>query len=332
MNLQQRISSLVQLGAHMAGNNEEWMAVREKASRANGWFTPEFIDLAAGNIVRQFLQETTLTRFAAQYAVGDSPTNPRTVGIVMAGNIPLVGFHDWLCTYLTGHKAVVKPSSKDDILFRHLIGVLGQIEPKSTPYTLFTDVLKGADAYIATGSNNSGRYFDYYFARFPHIIRRNRSSAALLTRKESREELDRLADDIHLYFGMGCRNVTRLYVPEGYDFVPLLESFEKYRYFFDHPKFRSNYDYQLAIRILNKEFYMTRDTMILVENPSLFAPVSVVHYTHYSDPEAVKEELRQNSDLQCLTGTPEFPFGIAQEPRISDFADGVDTMKFLQEL
>lgn len=332
MQLQQRIELLVQLGAYMKSENEDWLLAKEKASRANGWFEPVFIDRAVNTIANAFLDKEKLKNWIAGYALPETNPNPKTVGIVMAGNIPLVGFHDWLCVFITGHHALVKTSSKDEILFPHLINWLIGIEPALEAEIRFETLLKGADAYIATGSNNSARYFELYFSKYPHIIRRNRTSVAILTGKETPEELSCLADDIHLYFGMGCRNVTKIFVPEEYDFVPLLKSFEPYRYFFDHPKFRSNYDYQLAIRILNKQFYMTRDTVVLVESPALFAPVAVLHYNHYSDAAKVKEELRTQEDLQCLVGTEEFPFGVAQQPSLSDYADGVDTLKFLQGL
>jgi len=193
-------------------------------------------------------------------------------------------------------------------------------------------MLKGCDAYIATGSNNSARYFDYYFSKYPHIIRRNRSSVAILDGTETAIELERLADDVHLYFGLGCRNVTKLLVPAGYDFVPLLEAARKYARFADHNKYRNNYDYQLALLLLNSRFYMTNESLLLVESEAVFSPVSQLNYGFYTDRAALLPSLKNNPDIQCIVGKGFIPFGQAQSPALGDFADGVDTLRFLAGL
>ena len=193
-------------------------------------------------------------------------------------------------------------------------------------------MLKNCDAYIATGSNNSARYFEYYFKKYPHIIRRNRTSVAVLDGDETRKELDNLADDVHLYFGMGCRNVTKIFVPNDYDFVTLLDSFKKYNYFKDHHKYRNNYDYYLTLHILNRNFYMTNESIILVENPSIFSPISQLNYEFYTDKGQVRKTLESLEDLQCAVGHDYIPFGQAQLPSLTDYADGIDTVKFLTEL
>ena len=191
-------------------------------------------------------------------------------------------------------------------------------------------MLKGCDAYIATGSNNSARYFDYYFSKYPHIIRRNRTSVAILTGYESAAELDKLADDVNLYYGLGCRNVTKIYVPENYDFVPLLASFKKYIDFADHNKYKNNYDYQLAILLLNNKYYMTNGAILLVENEAFFSAISQLHYEFYTgDPATISAGLQNNRDIQCVIGNGYINFGQAQSPGLADFADGVDTMGFL---
>lgn len=331
MNLQQRIALLVKLGGYMTGNEPGWAEAKERALQKNPWFNELFTANAIAGIAG-WLEEEKLTASAGNYQLPEENSNPATVGIVMAGNIPLVGFHDWLCVFMTGHIARVKLSSKDDVLLPHLVQWLEEQAPEIKGQTRFEETLKGADAYIATGSNNSARYFDQYFGKFPNIIRKNRTSAAILTGEESPEELNALAADIHLYFGMGCRNVTKLFVPENYDFLPLLEAFEPYAWFFDHPKFRSNFDYHLAVRILNKEYFMTKNTMLLVENKSLFAPISVLHYEFYRAPNAVIDALEESEELQCLVGRNHIPFGKAQAPDLADYADGVDTMAFLKAL
>jgi hypothetical protein len=197
---------------------------------------------------------------------------------------------------------------------------------------MFGDMLKDCDAYIATGSNNTGRYFEYYFSRFPNIIRRNRTSAAILTGRESAADLEGLADDMLMYFGLGCRNVSKLYVPEGYDFIPLLRALDKYKWMEDHNKFRNNYEYHLSLHILNNKYYMTNGTVLLVEDKSLFSAISQVHYQYYTGDWPGEDILPAHDDLQCLVPTGTGGFGKAQAPALDQFADGVDTMKFLVHL
>lgn len=330
MNFQQRIGLLIRLGEYITSNAVEWQQAKEKASHENGWFIPAFTDLAAANIVSSFLQKDALEAFAAQYKVPEKQPSPKTVGLVMAGNIPLVGFHDLLCVFLSGHRAQIKLSSKDKVLLWHLVQQLYDWEPAVQKCISFGEILKGCDAYIATGSNNSARYFDYYFAKYPHIIRRNRTSVAILTGYESSIELEQLADDVNLYFGLGCRNVTRLFVPHQYNFEPLLQAMNKYHYFIDHNKYKNNYDYQLAIQLLNNQYYMTNGSVLLVANESLFSPISQLHYSFYDDEGLLAEALKEDSNVQCIVGIEYTPFGQAQFPALTDYADGVDTMQFLR--
>lgn len=332
MNLQQRIALLDQLGQYMRSNDEEWMAIKERASRENGWFTPEFVELASTQIAEAFLQKSILEKWVASYQLPGENTAPKSVGIVMAGNIPMVGFHDLLCVFITGHKAVVKTSSKDKILIPHLAQKMTEWNNEVTHLISFADRLAGCDAYIATGSNNSAGYFDYYFRKYPHIIRRNRTSVAILNGEETQAELEQLADDVHLFFGLGCRNVTKFYVPEGYNFEALLSAFRKYNYMFDHHKYKNNFDYNLALHLLNNKFYMSNDSILLVEDASVFSPISQLNYEFYKDQAALSNELNTNDDLQCIVGQHHIPFGKAQQPEVDDYADGVDTVAFLKEL
>ncbi|BAV08278.1 hypothetical protein SAMN05421788_11286 [Filimonas lacunae] len=332
MNLQDRIELLVKLGNYLHQNGVEWQAATEKASRNNAWFAPEFIKLAADNIASQFLQQEKLQRWAAHYQVPNQQPAPKTVGIVMAGNIPMVGFHDFLCVFIQGHKAKIKLSSKDEILIPHLVNLLEQWDNRLADYFTFADIIKGCDAYIATGSNNTGRYFEYYFSKYPHIIRRNRTSVAIIDGSESEQELALLAGDIQLYFGMGCRNITQLFVPQGYDFIPLLEALKAYDYVADNHKYKHNFDYHLALLIMNSKFYMNNGSVILAENVSPFSPVSQIHYQFYDNKAVIEEQLQTSSDIQCITGHGHIPFGSAQQPSLADYADGVDTMEFLAKL
>lgn len=332
MNLQQRIDLLVKLGSYLASNTEELEHAKLQAHRQNGWFTMAFIDTAIDNITTRFLQRDTLEAWAKQYNIPQHNNNSKTVGVVMAGNIPLVGFHDLLCVFICGHKATVKLSSKDAVLIPHIVKKLGEWNDEIQQLVTFAEILKGCDAYIATGSNNAARYFDYYFGKFPNIIRRNRTSVAVLDGTETPAELSLLADDIQLYFGLGCRNITKLYVPKDYDFIPLLNALKSYSYFTDLHKYKNNFDYHLALLLMNSKYYMSNDSIILTEHTSPFSPVSQVHYEFYNNSDEVKTAIAGNDDIQCAVGHGYLPFGEAQSPSLTDYADGVDTMTFLARL
>lgn len=312
----------------MQSTDPAWLETKERAFVLNHWFVPLFLDQAVDNIARQFLQPSLLEAWTARYpGLENHPS--RNVGIAMAGNIPLVGFHDFLCVFVSGHRQTIKPSSKDNVLLPHLVGKLREWAPTLADQVVFSDMLKGCDAYIATGSNNSARYFEYYFGKYPSIVRRNRTSVAILDGTETAEELDRLADDIHLYFGLGCRNVTKIYVPGGYDFIPLLEAMRRYAWVFDHHKYRNNYDYQLAIYLMNNKFYMTNDSIVLLENEDLFSPIGTLYYEYYEYKENIVAAARSHPDVQCIVGHGGLAFGAAQRPLLEDYADGVDTLAFL---
>lgn len=311
----------------MSSADPAWLEAKERAFALNHWFVPEFTDLAVGNIVNHFLQPSLLDTWTARYpGLGKGPA--RNVGVVMAGNIPLVGFHDFLSVFVSGHRQTIKLSSKDNVLLPHLVGMLREWAPELASTIVFSDLLKGCDAYIATGSNNSARYFEYYFGRYPSLIRRNRTSVAVLDGSETPGELDKLADDIHQYFGLGCRNVTKIYVPTGYDFIPLLSSLKRYSWFFDHHKYKNNYDYQLAIYLMNNQFYMTNDSIVLLEHKDLFSPIGTLYYEYYQ----YQPSLAGNPDVQCVVGHGGLPFGAAQQPLLEDYADGVDTLAFLAKI
>jgi hypothetical protein len=345
MNLEQRIDLLVKLGNYCKSDAPGWVSARHRAHAVNGWFTPEFIQLAIRQIADEFLQKDKLTEWARKYDLLSENPAPKTVGLTMAGNIPLVGFHDFMSIFLSGHRQLIKPSSRDEVLIKHLIEVLGSYDPGVPSLVSIAERLNGCYAYIATGSNNSARYFDYYFGKYPHIIRRNRTSVAVLTGLESHQDLDRLADDVYQYFGLGCRNVTKLYLPEKYDFLSLLESFRRYNHLADLSKYKNNYDYQLAILLLNKKYYMTNESILLVEETSPFSPISVLHYEYYRPDTDPIPGLMASEDIQCIIGGKQQTghngstahnqltgFGMAQQPSLMDYADGVDTMEFLRSL
>jgi len=330
MNLQARIEHFFTLGeTFFDPQNEPFQLAKQKAFQQNSWFLPVFMDHATSQIKQSFLSLEALKHWANSYpSLSDTPTGKK-VGIVMAGNIPLVGFHDLLSTLIAGHTAVVKLSSKDTVLMKYVIDSLIEINPAFQDLIIEQEQLKNCDAYIATGSNNTGRYFEQYFGKYPHIIRKNKTSIAILDGHETKAELDLLADDMLLYFGMGCRNVTQIWVPEGYDFIPLLEAMKKYNYLGDEHKYKHNYDYQLALLMMNRQFYMDTGGILLSENPSPFAALSQIHYQFYTPG---KLPTIDSSEIQCIVGQNGIALGGPQKPNLSDYADGVDTLEFLSTI
>jgi hypothetical protein len=328
MNLAERITLMVNLGKYLLEDNEELKLVKQKAYEKNKWFTEEFIDYAFKNISTHFLDQEKLEKWVHYYHIDDN-IHPQKIGIVMAGNIPLVGFHDFLCVFITGHHQMIKLSDKDEVLMKHLIEKMEEWNPKVKAVIKTAEMLKDCDAYIATGSNNSSRYFHLYFGKYPSIIRGNKTSIAILNGNETLGDLACLADDVYIYFGLGCRNVTKILMPKEYNFETLLNAFKKYNYFSDITKYRNNYDYNLALLIMNNKFYITNDSIILYENENIFSPVSVLHYSFYENEKNILDELSKNENVQCIVGKGQIPFGKSQEPGLFDYADGVDTMQFL---
>jgi hypothetical protein len=332
MHLRDRIQLFVELGKYMESDHDDWVSAKHKAYQENNWFEPEFINLAVKNIVSEFLDEQKLNSWTKHYGFPDENEKSLNVGLVMAGNIPLVGFHDFLSIFISGHKQTIKTSGKDHVIIEHLSDRLFSMSNEAKSLIHFAGMLKGCEAYIATGSNNSARYFDYYFGKYPNIIRHNRTSIAILGGNESASDLDKLADDVYLYFGLGCRNVTKIFVPHEYDFRDLLAAFKKYDWMATHHKYKNNYDYQLALHILNKKFYMTNSSIILTEDPSPFSPISVLHYEYYHDLGEITAFKPNDQEIQTMVGTNFTPFGMTQKPALSDYADGIDTLQFLHDL
>lgn len=328
MNLLQRIDLLEKLGNYLAGDSEKLKDIRQRAFEKNQWFTYEFVTLSLQNISTQFLERSKLENWVKYYHLDDN-IKPKTIGIVMAGNIPLVGFHDFLCVFISGHKQIIKLSEKDTVLMAHIVDTLLEWNPETADLIKIAERLKNCDAYIATGSNNSSRYFNYYFGKYPSIIRGNKTSVAILNGEETTEQLSSLADDVHTYFGLGCRNITKLYVPKDYDFVPLLTVFRKYEYFKDHTKYKNNYDYNLALLIMNCVKYMTNESIIVTENANIFSAVSELHYNFYEDVSVLINDLKEDKNIQCTVGYEALEFGQAQRPGLFDYADGVDVIEFL---
>lgn len=329
LSLNNRIDLLDKLGAYMRSDDEQWLLAQDRAINANAWFTPGAVKSAADSIAADFLQADKLRQWVSGYIL---PATPKLVGIVMAGNIPLVGFHDFLCGFILGQNMLLKLSSKDDVLMKHLVAKLCEWDPLIANQVQISEMLKGCDAYIATGSNNTARYFEQYFARFPHLIRKNRTSIAILDGTETDEQLTALSSDIFSYFGLGCRNVTQLNIPRGYNLTKVLSVFDRYKDVIHHNKYKNNYDYYLAIYLLNQVPYLTNDAVLMVENELPFSAVSVLHYRYYDDKDTLAQDMAGRDDIQCIVGKGYVPFGAAQRPQLTDYPDGVDTMAFLSGL
>ncbi len=309
----------------------------------NPWFTVDFVKEAFWGIRRMLLPDV-LEQWLKSYKIINHPSDCLSkVLVVMAGNIPFVGFHDMLCVLLTGHTFLGKLSSQDKHLPAAFGELLIEIEPTFRKKIIFYDEpVKFFDAVIATGSNNSARYFDYYFGKYPHIIRQNRNSVAILTGKETDKELADLGKDIFLYFGMGCRNVAKLLVPQGYDFTNLLDAFQPWEWIKDHSKYANNYDYQKAVYLVNGVNHFDNGFVLLSENQALSSPLAVLNYEYYENVDQIKEYLNFNrNSIQCVVASGsvnnlELDYyvlpGESQNPGPGDYADGVDTLEFLLNL
>jgi len=267
-----------------------------------------------------------------QFACGTH--QPVNVGIIMAGNIPLAGFHDFLSVLVSGNRVIAKMSGSDSHLLPFITRILFSFAPGLAGNFGISEQMKNVDAIIATGSNNTSRYFEYYFSKIPHIFRKNRNSAAVLTGDENEFDFLLLGRDIFTYFGMGCRNVSKLYVPENYNFNNFFESITSYGHVMNHNKYMNNFDYHQALYLLNRQPFLTNNFVIVKEEESLSSPVGVLHYEYYSNEKQLESKLAAVKDeLQCVVSKkgPVFP-GQAQLPAIDDYADGIDTMSFLSAL
>lgn len=338
MTLQERLTTLIKLGEVLLAPDEYREAVIHRSFHHNQWFTKGNQRMAIEAIATNMLKGPKLEQWLQRYEI-NTPEAPQKVGLVLAGNIPLVGFHDLLCVFVAGHRSMIKLSDKDPYLLPYVLKRLGELDARTRAYFEIVERLEDFDAVIATGSNNSARYFEAYFGKYPHIIRRNRNAVAVLDGEESAEALHRLGDDVFRYFGLGCRNVAKLYLPKGYRFEPLLTALHEYRDIVNHSKYKNNFDYNYALFMLNKVPYEANGCIILTENPALQSHIAGLHYEYYEDEQALQADLeKRKEEIQCVVSrkvwasVPTFPFGQAQEPELWDYADGVDTLQFLLEL
>ena len=340
MTLKQRIEGFVQVGLFINRHFNEQKPTEtqlhqgldklvEMAHIYNNWFIPEFVKESIINI-SNLLNEDDLVKFSA--IIKEKPQ--KTVAIICAGNIPMVAFHDVLCVLLSGNIALIKLSSDDNVLMPFFLKLLTHYEPQFETQILFAEGKLGAfDAVIATGSNNTAQHFKTYFAKYPHIIRNNRSSIAILTGKETTEDLKNLGKDIFMYFGLGCRNVSKVMVPEGYSFDKFFEAIVDFGFVVNNKKYGNNYDYHRAIYLLESMQFLDNNFLMVKESADLHSPVGVLYYQYYKNEAELNDYLKPlTEDLQCIVGQKAIPFGYSQQPVITDFADNVNTLEFLVNL
>lgn len=334
-----RIKALTRLGQCLSDmTGEEWDTVFAEAQAYNPWFTRENQVLALHAIRDEMLDEKKLRQWIAPYT-WPQQFRRKKVGLILAGNIPAVGFHDVLCCLMSGHFAMIKLSEKDSVLIPFLLQKLVETDASFAQQFAFADQLKGMDAVIATGSDNTGRYFHAYFEKYPHIIRKHRNSVAVLTGSETEEQIRQLGKDIFSYFGLGCRNVSKLYVPQNYEPQMLLEVLHGFNEIVLHHKYKNNFDYNIALYLLNKVHYLNNGCIMLLENQEISSRIASLHYERYTDMNDLAARLKKDTDkIQCIVSEVSVPgfqtvdFGQSQQPVLWDYADGTDTLQFLIRL
>ena len=341
LKLENKISSWAALGAKIDSlcNSEaadpQFNQVLIQAESQNGWFTKEQV-LFALKAWSELLNSDNLNNWLSSYDIVDS--TDKTVAVIAAGNIPLVGLHDALAVLLSGNKLQLKLSSNDQVLLPYLLDLLIEIEPAwQDRIEIRKDEVKDYNAVIATGSDNTARYFEHYFKGKPHIIRRNRNSAAVLNGSESEQELSGLADDIFRYYGLGCRSVSKLYVPHNYDFDLLFKAVYKWKHLLEHKKYENNYDYNKAVFLMSQFKFLENGFFMIKEDERMSSPIASVFYEYYDDIDELNDQLREIQDqIQCVVSSAgianSLAFGSSQNPGLSDYADGVDTLEFLLKL
>ena len=350
VNLINKINAFAKLGEILRNpDSEKFRSFRPEISRLrdlvvnsknlNPWFTPENVQFAihaTGQSLRSFKLEKWIGPYNRK-KLEDS--NPKTIGVVMAGNVPLVGFHDYISVLMSGNHLQARLSSDDNQLMPLINRILEKIEPSFAGRVTFTEgTLQNFDAVIATGSNNTARYFEYYFGRYPNIIRKNRNGVAVITGRETSDEIALLGEDIFRYYGLGCRNVSKLYVPENFRFEVFFENLQDFNGVINHHKYANNYDYNKSIYLVNRIPHLDNGFLLLRENETISSPVAVLHYQYYKSPSEVNKMLERDQDqIQVIISEDKkikhaIDPGTAQKPELWDYADRVDTLDFLLSL
>ena len=328
-----KINSLVKLGKELQDEtNLEFKEVKLKAERLNKWFTQEFIDYSIKSIAEKFLNKEKIELWLTKYDISKLKTN-QTVGIILAGNLPLVGFQDILTCFILGINTKIKLSSKDETLTKYLVSKLQEIDENWN--CEIVERLKGFDKVIATGSNNTNRYFEYYFKDVPSLLRTNRNSLAILKGDETKEELELFADDIFMFFGQGCRNISKIFVPKNYDITKLFPYFEKYKHLHFHKLYMDNYDYTRTILLMNQTPHFANEFIMIKEDDKLQSRLATLHFSFYEDEKEILDFINENkNNIQCIVSRENnnyksFKFGEAQKPELWDYADDIDVVEFL---
>jgi len=351
MTLEQRINAFAKLGDFLKQFSQEefernnaipfndlffdgFKLQLKLAREANSWFTQEHLAFTFKNW-SELLNQNSLREWTASYNL--EINKPKTVAVIMAGNIPLVGFHDFLSVLLSGHKILIKQSSNDKHFLPLITKYLEYVEPEFKETINFSEgKLTNFDATIATGSNNTARYFEYYFGKYPHIIRNNRNSLAVLTGNESAEELKNLGEDVFRYFGLGCRSVSKIFIPKGYDFDQLFNAVYDYKDIINYKKYENNYDYNKAVYLMSEFKLIENGFLMLKEDASYASPIATLFYEYYDDISVLEEQLKKDANqIQCIVSNcieNSVGFGETQHPTLTDYADDVDTMEFLSKL
>jgi len=353
MHLEERINAFVSLGEflgqfasetptkndHVSYNDtfyEPFLNVLSQAKHHNSWFIDDNLAFSCKSWA-EALSEENIQQWVSNYEIPKTQT-PKTIAVIMAGNVPLVGFHDFISVLLSGHIVKAKLSSNDNLLLPFLAKYLITIAPAFEERISFTkDQLKDFDAVIATGSNNTARYFEYYFGKYPHIIRKNRNSVAVITGKETPEQMEALADDVFRYFGLGCRNVSKVYLPKDYDLDHFFNGMFSWKHVINNHKYINNYDYNKAVYLMSDIKLLDNEFLLLKNDEGFSSPISVVFYERYESIEMLSATLSEEKEnIQCIVSEAgidgQIPFGTAQSPALWDYADGVDTLAFLLSL
>ncbi|MDB5010755.1 MAG: acyl-CoA reductase [Mucilaginibacter sp.] len=338
LSTKQLIQAFSLLGNYLINPDDELSAIISSERQYNAWFTTGNVTKALTSIGKA-LDANHLAAWLNKYDINKN-TEPKKVGLILAGNIPLVGFHDVLCVLVTGNYALIKTSAQDAHLIKYILQKLVSIEPVFANQYSFVDRLENFDAVIATGSNNSSRYFEYYFSKVPHIIRKNRNSLAVLTGHETADQLYQLGHDIFDYYGLGCRNVSKLLVPPDYDFTFFFQSIQSYQPIIDHHKYNNNYDYNKSIYLVNSEKHFDNGFLLVKEDAKWVSPLAVLYYEYYDKLQSVENIINEELyNLQCVVSSIPLKvksqvvdFGMSQQPALWDYADGIDTMDFLSNL
>ncbi len=331
------IEALDKLSYFLSKESDEINRWIDSAKNTNTWFTQAEIKRALAAWTESLKRES-IERWLSAYEVQE--VEPKKIGLVLAGNIPMVGFHDVLTVLLSGHIACIKLSSQDNVLIPKVLEYLIKELPSVEKQIVYAERLNDVDAVIATGSNNTAQHFEQYFKSIPKIIRRNRNSIAVLNGEESFEDVQGLGFDIFSYYGQGCRNVSKLYIPREYDITKLLDQLQAYEYVIDHHKYFNNYNYYKSIYLVNREEHLDTGYVMLKESKDLQAPLSVIYYERYDSQEELELKINEIKDqVQCVVSkmalnidAPIFSFGDSQCPALNDYADGVDTLQFLIDL